>query len=113
METISITPDHLYTITVPKSIGPRVSFNFADIVPPSSKVTLSTPSTLSKLSNEPLTGSYIIECFEPGFIPENEGETAPPKYTAPIDVYASTSEVYAAIVDAAACPALRNKFSVI
>ena len=98
---------------MPKSIGPSVSFKFADIVPPSSKVSLATSETLSKTSNEPLTGSYVIECYEPGFVAENVGDTAPPKYTAPIDAYATTSEIYSAIVDAAACPGLRNKFSVV
>ena len=47
----------------------------------------------------------MIECFEPG--------SSTPRRTDPIDVYASTDEIKAALIKNTACPKLRNKFELI
>ena len=94
--------DYTYEIVVPRTIS-KPSATMISPVPfdTSAWITVRLPTDIGKLSQAPLSGTYVIKCYElDGY----------ERYTSPIAISKADRDVYSAIANA--CPNLRGRFSV-
>ena len=93
--------EHIYTITVPKSINRESCLNVMAV----QNTTRSTfdweYSGAVQLSTPPMTGQYFIECYD---------TSGNPYYTEDLSVGSDIGTISSALI--AACPWLRDSFSI-